>query len=547
MTAITRRTAFKLLGAGAAAALTGPWLAGCGGSGGDRAAIGNAGTSQAPWPTYTAAEVPPPDLVSKVSGGLNGYFTYPDKLVTSVASAPGDGSAVTATLMTYSPPPAPVGQNKLWTAINEAMNADIRMNLVPAAEYQNKLATIMAGGELTDMMLVTAAPRIREFVASQCADLTEFLSGDAIKDYPNLANLPTYAWQAMGRIGGKIYGIPIVRARMTNVLHVNRDHLDAVGATDDWTMEQFATAVAEERGGSFYPLGTFDSEWLVKNYFAGALGAPNQWAVDGGGAFSSTYATPEFRAAIEMSRKAFADGLFHPASVTAGQSDMFNEYYAGNVGALSGSFANYFNGTYQGRIGDTFTTDVGFPFSPGQTSWLFGGLFGYVVFKKSDPERLKMLLRIADFAAAPYGSKENELLNYGVEGVHFTRTANGPEPTKLAETESANTVPIGKYLGDAPDVIQCPGDKAVTQRAFDVQEALQPKGLVDPSLGLASATQDQKGVALNKAVSDAISAIVTGRADMSSWDAAVSAFRSGGGDTIATELATEYSAAQSSS
>jgi putative aldouronate transport system substrate-binding protein len=539
MTAITRRSALKLFGAGAAAAAVGPGLVGCGNSA-PRSDIANTGTDLAPWPTYRAAKVPTPDLVSKVPGGLNGYFNYPSSLVQSVAEKPGDGGAVTATIMTYSPPPAPVGQNKLWAAINKAMNADLQLNLVPAAEYQNKLATIMAGGDLTDMMLVTAAPRIREFVASKCADITEFVSGDAINDYPNLANLPTYAWQAMGRIGGRIYGIPIVRARMTNVLHVNRTALDKVGAKDDWTVEQFTAAMTAERAGSFYPLGTFDQEWLVKNYFAGALGAPNLWGVDSSGGFSSTYGTSQFRQAIEMARTAFAAGQFHPDSVTASQNDIFTQYYAGDVGALSGSFANYYGGVYQKRIGDKFVTDVGFPFGAGQTSWLYGGLFGYVVFKKADPERLKMLLRLADFAAAPYGSTENQLLNYGVEGVHFTPSADGPQPTKLADTESATTLPIGKYLGDSPDVIQCPGDRKVTERAFAVQESLQPKGLVDPSLGLASATQDAQGVALNKAVSDAISGIVTGRADISTWDVAVSAFNSGGGSKIAEELAKEY-------
>ena len=37
----------------------------------------------------------------------------------------------------------------------------------------------------------TTMPNIGDFLNSACADLTPYLSGDAVKDYPNLANLPS--------------------------------------------------------------------------------------------------------------------------------------------------------------------------------------------------------------------------------------------------------------------------------------------------------------------------------------------------------------------
>ena len=45
----------------------------------------------------------------------------------------------------------------------------------------------------------------------KCADLTPYLSGDGIKDYPNLAHYTSYTWRS-GVIEGKIYAIPIARA-----------------------------------------------------------------------------------------------------------------------------------------------------------------------------------------------------------------------------------------------------------------------------------------------------------------------------------------------
>ena len=41
---------------------------------------------------------------------------------------------------------------------------------------------------------IGAAPNLPDFFKARCADLTPYLSGDAAKDYPNLAAIPTYAW-----------------------------------------------------------------------------------------------------------------------------------------------------------------------------------------------------------------------------------------------------------------------------------------------------------------------------------------------------------------
>jgi len=58
---------------------------------------------------------------------------------------------------------------------------------------------------------------------------------------------------------------------------------------------------------------------------------------------------------------------------------------------------------------------------------------GYVsmnVLKKNAPDRIKEILRIMNFLAAPFGSQEDLLLTYGLEGQDFTRDDRGnPAPT----------------------------------------------------------------------------------------------------------------------
>ena len=61
-----------------------------------------------------------------------------------------------------------------------------------------------------------------ELLRAKFADLTEHLSGDAVKEYPFLANLPTESWRTCVFNGG-IYGLPVPRAA---VLYVFRGMVD---------------------------------------------------------------------------------------------------------------------------------------------------------------------------------------------------------------------------------------------------------------------------------------------------------------------------------
>ena len=59
---------------------------------------------------------------------------------------------------------------------------------------------------------IARRPTCPEFFKAKCADLTPYLGGDAVKDYPNLAAIPTYAWKnSISAIDGKLYLIPVQR------------------------------------------------------------------------------------------------------------------------------------------------------------------------------------------------------------------------------------------------------------------------------------------------------------------------------------------------
>ena len=60
-------------------------------------------------------------------------------------------------------------------------------------------------------------------------------------------------------------------------------------------------------------------------------------------------------------------------------------------------------------------------------------ILGYSILKKGSPDRVKEVLRMMDFFAAPFGSEEYNLTHYGVKDVHYALDGAGnpvADPTR---------------------------------------------------------------------------------------------------------------------
>lgn len=533
---ISRRTLFKAVGAGALATGAPALVAACGTSGPPPAQSGSA----VPLPTYQRIAGPAPDLPGGSEAVTDVYLSYPKQLTKSVAEKPGDGSAIRLMLDTTAPPPAPVGQNVWWQAINAGLGADVELNITPSGQYSEKFAVVMAGGDLPDLMFIDAfsfPPRFEEFVTSQCQDLSEFLSGDAVKAYPNLANLPTYAWQAQGRFGGGIYSVPVARSLISNSLIVNRTLLPSghERSRDEFTSTLKGTTEAGKRWAMAHAPFWHDA------VHAAAHGAPNWWKVESG-QFTPMYLTGQYKASLEYARELWAAGVYHPDSLSltgASKQTLFvNQTLAGNPDGITAV------GTLLGRIKGGFELDFAMPYQApgGSPAWFTGaGAFGRILVKKAPKARVEMLLRVLNYLAAPFGTNEYELIRHGVEGTHFTRGSNG-EPVKT-DAASAQNPSLQKISGGVP-VYEGWNSPELARRLHEWQTKLAAVAVKDPakSNGLRSATASKSGSTLDNLIKDAVNAVVTGQKPMSHWDDVVKKWRSDGGDKIAEEYAAAFAA-----
>ena len=85
-------------------------------------------------------------------------------------------------------------------------------------------------------------------------------------------------------------------------------------------------------------------------------------------------------------------------------------------------------------------------------------IFSFI--KKTDPAKIEELLGFANFFASPFGTQENVLLNYGVEGVHHQGRRRVPEENDIGNKEVTITYTFlaspagGQRQGRVPRVRQ---------------------------------------------------------------------------------------------
>ncbi|MFJ6632586.1 extracellular solute-binding protein [Streptomyces sp. NPDC091376] len=556
---VSRRTVLQTMGISTALATTGFSLAGCSTSTAT-SDTGNAGKDLAPWPTYVPhPNAPKPDLAPTDKGVQPGFTSYPKELAKAVAEKPGDGSKVTVWTITWGAPPKPKAKHKLWQAIEAALGVDLDLQVIPALEAPQKYATLVAGGELPDIIAVSAnLPDVAEMVAARCQDLTEFLSGDAVKRYPNLAAIPAYAWKASGRIGGRLYRIPVERPRVGHSLYVNKERFERAGI---WMPEVGALGADQLTEGlrqigrthrNKYPVGAGGAGSFNFNSVVPAFGAANKWRLQDG-QFLTNLEDDQMKAGVEYLATWQKSGVHRPDPLSH-DAALGSDFMSGITAATGNSNAS-FSGWATG-IKDGFTLETLRPFKPANGAepghWLTPGADYQTALKKAPKERIELLLRVLDFLAAPFGTEEYELINYGVEGTHFERGDDGsPVQNELAlNGDNKDTLGVG-FLACPQQVLflpaSVPGGAETVRRRHAFQSEIVQVGVADPSVGLLSSTWSAKLNELELFVGDSVKAIIMGRKSLSDWEPMVKQWKAKGGDKAAEEYAKEYEAAATAS
>ena len=504
-------------------------------------------------PTFVPFQGPKPDLAGNAQGLDPAYYKFPSELIKSVPQPPGDGSPVSAIVyLTLAAPPA-MAQNGAWQAVNKALNATLDMQLVPAADYPAKINTVLAGNDLPDFIYnptitvpVGVIAGLPQLLQSKAADLTQYLSGDAVKDYPNLAHYTNPTWR-IGVVGGKIYGIPSARPPIGPVMMYRADLFEKAGVqmdkapkdADDFKRILQALTRADENQ---YGIATGQTSYfglIPNNIFTGIFRIPNNWKLDPSGKLIKDAETEEFKAAVGFARDLWAAGVYHPNSPTYGGT-YNDDFMAGRFAVAPGVWGQYVQlwdieavriPTAKIYPMHPFAHDGGKPTYPAGT-----GNFGVTYIKQqSSPERVKMVLRIANFFAAPFGSEEWLLNYFGVQGTDFNFNQEGAPV--LTEQGRAELTATWRYVTSPPYALfSANRSKEFADISYAAEQAMMAAAVEDPTVGLYSATALSQGILAQDTFYGGVADIVQGRRPVSDLDGLVSEWRNRAGDKIRGEF-----------
>ncbi|MFD5056363.1 extracellular solute-binding protein [Streptomyces tendae] len=445
------RRSFLASTAVATAAVAGgvPLLSACGGSdGGSRDGTTSGKDAQKLLPAYVAGSVVTPDIPSK-NGSAVGFTSKLDlaRLKTSVPEKLGKGGEVTIMSPFWGSPPKE--DNAYYKAMNDLVGVDVVWQNQDGNTYDQKLGAVLASSEVPDVVVVPGwnmTGKIPSAIIGKFADLGPYLSGDAVKEYPNLAAIPTDAWRR-SIFGGKLLGLPMPSSYVSGIVPLYRqDIFEKEGYEVPRSCDEFMALAKDATNARAKRWACLDMKWTAFNAFGVLSGNEKSlgWnEVDGKLVYRAE--TDEYLEALEWTRKLFAAGVVHPDAKLgkSNAADPGPKFAAGEFLVYNQDISQWWSRTAEQATQnpefkiwgmDFFGHDGGAP-----TLWAQNpaSIFAFVN-KKASKSVIRDVLALANVTAAPYGTKEYMATNYGVEGTHYTVKDGVPTKTDQGNIDVMN-------------------------------------------------------------------------------------------------------------
>jgi putative aldouronate transport system substrate-binding protein len=498
------------------------------------------GSSAAPGesalPTYVAYPGVEPYYRAANQYEVNGFLRYPSPAPRAVPEPPGKGGSVTVEIATQAGTPKPMSSNRWWQAVNKRLGVELKMSMAPATEYSAKIETLIAGGDLPDMVRFNYNPTdVDKVLPAKFAPLNDYLSGDLVKDYPVLANIPTMAWKTV-EYSNTIYGVPmpvlpifanlIVRSDIAEGLKLNSD----VGSADEFL--EFCRGLTDEKKSRWAWCRT-----LVEGFLTDMFGAPSNWRVDAG-KFVKDIESDEYSQALDFAKRMWNAGVMYPDTFTGGGNDP-TLFSGGRACMFTTGGSSLVKGHKDAPIALIAPPKAAGGGPAGKA--LGSGVYGFTAINKNaSPDRIKELLSILNLLGGPFGTSEYLLVNYGEEGVDYTLDPATGNPA-TTDSYKPEQIPVNYLPGGGSDMVFYSGDDDESTKKACAYEAKVSKNVVaDPTVGLFSATYGAKSTSLNTAIYAAEADVIVGRKSLADWKDVVATWRKNGGDDSRKEYEAAY-------
>ncbi|SEG99480.1 putative aldouronate transport system substrate-binding protein [Nonomuraea solani] len=463
-----------------------------------------------------------------------GFLTRPATMVQAVTTKPlTSGKEVTAMTPLWGTVPPGLGSNSYYDTVNERLGGTVRFNISDGNTYGQKLSTLLASGDVPEMVMVPNWELIKiahftEAANKLFADLSPYLAGDKAKEFPLLANYDTAAWQ-YGVFGGVLQGIPWQNDPFPFATFVRQDILQEMGlqhpkAGDD--LIALGKAITDPKKKRWAFGGALEQEMQR------AFGAPREWRKKSDGTLEYKYESAEFAASVEFMTKLFDAGYVHPDVVANKDADnkaIFGSgemvIYRDGLGAWHEALGRFQadNPKFDMQIVDPYPAHAGGT----PIMWRNEPASMFVFIKKGlGDARTRELLALSNWASAPFGTQEYELVFNGVEGAHYKVENGNIKQTALGRKEVA---PTYMFLSGRPNANEKSQYKGLVQSLWDWSTKASKLLENDPFVGIRVETPS-KMAGLVTPTEDKMQEIFRGKRPVSEWPKIVKEWQAQGGN-----------------
>lgn len=493
-------------------------------------------------PNYVPFEGLAPDLPSNANGVPAAFLSYPKNPVSYAKTPVSNGASVSVLTPTNGGSP-PKGSNTWWQNLQRVLGIDLNMSMVPGVDLTSKQQAMLAGGDIPDIAIVNPNNVPLGALQKYFTDLGPYLSGDAVKEYKALAAIPSLAWRTP-TIGGTLFGIPQPRVAASYTLGLRADVLAQLGLTADIKdgddlielFRQITDAKAKR-----WAFGQ-DLTWLLRlvQEMNGVPNGANAWS-EANGKFTANYETDGMKQSLETVARIWKLGYAHPESAMPNAA----WFPGGTVASYVADFSQ-FPALLAGTKGLQITLVPAPKWSGGglAVKQLNAGASGnYAAFKKADEGRIRTLLGMADFLAAPVGTTEYLTANFGEKGVGYTFDGPDPVRTGVGDAERYSIQALGYVTSGSLSVLYTPGQTEFVKHQHEFLTKVMQQTYFNPTIGLYSATgAGSAGLTATNKIGTVMADIMYGRKDLSVWDAAVKDWQTTAGNKMRDEYEQAFAA-----
>jgi putative aldouronate transport system substrate-binding protein len=540
--AMRRRSLFKAAGLGAIGAAGVPFAAACSDL---KTGEGSSQTTEGFdfLPEYKEWPLPAePDLVGDPPNHPSAFTSYPDP-VEGVTEVPSGTGTYEITVPFWGE--APSGDDPYFAALRDAWGGtSINLRQADGNTYADTSVQWLNANEYGDGILLFnwmlgSHSNFPETVVNSFYDLTDIVQGDISERWPLLASLPTTSWaqsvwskDPTDPETARIYGIPSTfHGGIGNGILARTDLLEDAGIAMPTTVEELleaARAWSDDANGRWAFPGI---DWILPQQF-GLVGYDGwSWDKDQEKLVHDAE-RPEFTELMEFRRTLWDEKLIHPDAPT-GTLDGNALHAAGQALFAQVNLVRWYEYTNLAKNGQAEGTVAPLPLlgAKGRTPVATANtsVDGWTFLNKDlSREQVEELLDVANWCSAPFGTKEFELMEYGVEGVDFEYDASGtPVHTEHGAKIVQAPVNLKQFSGKVQFFLT--GDPEVVQKHFEWNAEAQQ--YIVPSLfeGVrVEAPAAAKSAA--QTFSDQQNDIAYGRAELSTIPDIVATFLENGGE-----------------